>query len=121
MDTPQRWQVASIATAVAGLGLGSLLVGRSPSVEVAPIDLDTAMITAASDDPSFNLRLPDPAEIVIPEIREDRVPPAVEPTPASLASPDMTEPAPAAPAPPPAPQASPHSVVSPDSVDSASD
>ena len=86
MDTPRRWQVASIATAVAGLGLGSLLVGRSPSVEVAPIDLDTALVTAAEQRPARDLLLPAPVEIVIPGIREDQIDPASAPS--SVASPD---------------------------------
>lgn len=134
MDTPRRLQVASIATAVAGLGLGSLMVGRSPSIEVAPIDLDTALIAATTDDPSFDLPLPDPPEIVVPRIREDRVDPADDPTPDSLASPEApapstppggsgeaTEPVPSAPSAPAVPQDSPGSVDSPDSVDSVDD
>ncbi len=121
MDTPRRWQVASIATAVAGLGLGSLLVGRSPSVEVAPIDLDMAVIAAAAQRPPRDLVLPDPAEIVPPDVREDHLTPASAPTSSSVASADpppspssRTEP-PARPAPEPrAPVASPDSTSSPD-------
>lgn len=40
MDTPRRWQVASLATAVASLGFGAAVLAR-PVVEVVPsIDLD---------------------------------------------------------------------------------
>jgi len=133
MDTPRRWQVASIATAVAGLGLGSLLVGRSPSVEVAPIDLDTALVAAAEHHPARDLLLPDPVEIVTPGIREDQVDPSSVPTTTSVESPDpppsapsrteqpaRTEPAPTAPAPPPDSSSSPDGPDSIDSVDSVS-
>ncbi len=129
MDTPRRWQVASIATAVAGLGLGSLLVGRSPSVEVAPINLDTALVAAAEQRPTRDLLLPDPVEIVTPEIREDQVDPT--PTVTSVESPDpvpsppsRTEqparsgPAPTAPVAPPDSSSSPESIGSVDSTGS---
>lgn len=92
MDVPRRWQVASLATAVAGLGLGSLMVGRSPSVEVEPIDLDTVAVSSPTDDPTFRLSPPDPPEIVTPRVREDRLSPAEAPLSASAESPD--EPAP---------------------------
>jgi hypothetical protein len=85
MDAPRRWQVASLATAVAGLGLGSLMVGRSPSVAVEPIDLDTVAVSSTSDEPTFRLPLPDPPEIVTPRVREDQLSPdeAVSADPAS--------------------------------------
>ena len=134
MDTPRRWQVASVATAVAGLGLGSLLVGRSPSVEVAPIDLDTALVAAAEERPARDLLLPDPIEIVTPDIREDRIDPVSVPTTTSLESPDPapsspprteqpspSEPAPTAPEPPRDSDSSADSVDSVDSVSSVSD
>ena len=84
MDTPRRWQVASIATAVAGLGLGSLLVGRSPSIEVAPIDLDAVSSATATEERSLDRPIPDPAEIVTPQVREHRIAPATDPTFGSL-------------------------------------
>lgn len=128
MDTPRRWQVASIATAVAGLGLGSLLVGRSPSVEVAPIDLDTALVAAAEQRPARDLLLPDPVEIVTPGIREDQLGSA--PTTTSVESPDpapsppsrteqpaRTEPAPTAPVASPDSTSSPDAPAPADSVD----
>jgi hypothetical protein len=134
MDTPRRWQVASVATAVAGLGLGSLLVGRSPSVEVAPIDLDTALIAAAEARPARDLLLPDPIEIVTPGVREDRIDPVSVPTTTSVASPDpasstsprteqpsRSAPAPTAPTAPLDSNSSSDSVDSVDSVSSVSD
>ena len=75
MDTARRWQVVSIATTVAGLGLGSLLVGRSPSVDVAPIDLDV-VVAAAPQPSSVEDVLPPPPEIVTPTVREDHVEPS---------------------------------------------
>jgi hypothetical protein len=87
MDAPRRWQVASLVTAVAGLGLGSLMVGRSPSVAVEPIDLDTVAVSSASDEPTFRLPLPDPPEIVTPRVREDQLSPD-ESVSADPASPD---------------------------------
>ena len=134
MDTPRRWQVASIATAVAGLGLGSLLVGRSPSVEVAPIDLDAATIASTTEEPLLDQPVPDPAEIVTPRIREDRVAPADDPASQSLASPagpapsrsregedEVAERSPARPAASKVSPVTPDSVDSADSVDSVSD
>lgn len=73
MDTARRWQVASLATAVAGLGLGSLLVGRSPSTEIAPIDLDLVVVSTEPDLSSREERRPVGPEIVPPVIREDTV------------------------------------------------
>lgn len=40
MDTPRKWQVASVATAVASMSLGGLLLARPTSEAVAPIELD---------------------------------------------------------------------------------
>lgn|GEM_PF-2684037 len=71
MDTPRRWQVASLVTAVAGLGLGGLMVGRSPVVEVAPIHLDATTSISPDERPSLDRPVPDTDEIVPPRIRED--------------------------------------------------
>ncbi len=76
MATARRWQIASLATAVAGLGLGGLLLGRSPSVEVDPIDLDAVTASSTSDDPAFRLPPPGPPEIVVPRVREEHLGPA---------------------------------------------
>lgn len=40
MDTPRRWQVASLATAVASISLGGLMIARPTSEAVPSIDLD---------------------------------------------------------------------------------
>jgi hypothetical protein len=126
MDAPRRWQVASLATAVAGLGLGSLMVGRSPSVEVEPIDLDAVTVSSTSDEPTFRLPLPDPPEIVVPRVREDQLSPdtpltasaesPAEPTAPSGPS-EVQQPAPTAPAAPAAPADSVDSADPDDSVD----
>lgn len=84
MDTPRRWQVASLATAVTSLGIGGLLLSR-PSVEpVAPIVLDAS--------PTSFDGTGDPLDLV-PEVPESFRTPAVvdadvvtPQTPASLGS-----------------------------------
>ena len=40
MDTPRKWQIASVATAVASMGIGGLMLARPTSEAVASIDLD---------------------------------------------------------------------------------
>lgn len=56
MDTPQRWQVGSVATAIAGLSIGALLLGRPSTEPVAPIELvsleGAVPITPVQDDPA---------------------------------------------------------------------
>src|SRR6056297_590982 len=88
MDAPRRWQVASFATAVAGLSLGSLMVGRSPSVEVESIDLDAVAVSSTTEAPTFRLPVPDPSEIVTPRVREDRLTPEDALVSSDPASPD---------------------------------
>ncbi len=93
MDTARRWQVISVATAIAGLAGASLLLGRTASTESDPIDLDvTVPSTALIDDPVPDDPVPDEpvrdepvpdepvrdepvpgSEIIPPIIREDQV------------------------------------------------
>jgi hypothetical protein len=103
VDTPRRWQVASLATAVTSLGIGGLIISR-PSVEpVAPIVLD---VRATTDDTDLDpIDLEDPGDVSTPEIvGADVVTPQ---TPASLTSIDSPD------APSPAPSPSPTASSSP--------
>jgi hypothetical protein len=107
MDAPRRWQVASIATAVASLGLGAAMLAR-PTVEAVPsIDLD--QVATDQDAPPirperFSQVEADPGGPLI-------VPPrSLGPTPSPSASPVSAAPA----------SPSPASAVSDPSVDSPS-
>jgi hypothetical protein len=60
-DTPRRWQVASLATAVTSLGIGGLLLGR-PSDPLQPIVFDVRADAGVSD-------LPPPLDPI--ELEED--------------------------------------------------
>lgn len=137
MDTARRWQVVSVATAIAGLGVGSLLVGRTPSTAIPTIDLDLVAASTAPDDEPFAQRPLDGSEIVPPIIREDQleIPASGESTEAdrdladgpdtrrpttpapSLPSPDAPAPAPTPPAPAPDPADSPQDDVDEDDED----
>lgn len=129
MDTPRRWQLASTATAVAGLSVGALLLGRPVSDRVEPIDLDqvtmiesrsgdgevTAGRQAPTDRPT-DIRpestSPEPAEpeIVQPRVIEDQL---SDDPPSSEAAGDDSPDTPDTPDTPD----SPDSVDSPDSLD----
>jgi hypothetical protein len=115
VDTPRRWQVASLATAVTSLGIGGLLVSR-PSVEpLQPIVLDVPTTADANDLPAPL----DPIELDddggTDPIGADVVTPQ---TPASLES--VSSPAePTAPASSPSPSPSPTTTSSPASSRSA--
>jgi hypothetical protein len=143
VDAPRRWQVASIATAVAGLSLGGVMLGRSPSTAVPSIDLEVPADASAptgvlEDRPggSTELELVPPSVLEGPSaVTQDSVAsPAEPPGPedgGGLPTPDDGPSAPPereasvsserepTPAPGPAPVASPASVDSPSSVDSA--
>jgi hypothetical protein len=69
MDTPRCWQVASIATAVTSLGIGALLVGRSTTEPVAPIELE---IRTAGQPTELDRFTPDPSTLadLVPETPE---------------------------------------------------
>jgi hypothetical protein len=95
MDTPRRWQVASLATAAAGLGIGGLLVGRHPVEAVAPIELEPPATAAFEVPPAAGsdegLLLPAPRLAPTAPDLVDPLPPESLVTPvtlASLASPD---------------------------------
>lgn len=134
MDTARRWQVVSVATAIAGLGVGSLLVGRTPSTDIAPIDLDLVVTSTAGDDEPRLLGPLTGSEIVPPVIREDQLEiatasssdrggdPVDNPEVISLDTPAASVASPAAPAPTqPAPADVDDSIDSDDSLDSVSD
>ncbi|MFU8840656.1 MAG: hypothetical protein ACNA8R_08010 [Nitriliruptoraceae bacterium] len=115
MDTARRWQVVSVATAIAGLGVGSLLVGRTASTPIEPIDLDLVVASTEPDRPIRDRPLSG-MEIVPPLIREDQVEVPAPRTPtgraavdspevAPLESPTASLASPAAPPPAPAPTA----------------
>jgi hypothetical protein len=96
MDTPRCWQVASIATAVTSLGVGALLVGRSTTEPVAPIELE---IRTAGQPTELDRFTPDPSTL------GDLVPETTEPVvvlPESLVSAGSVG-SPEEPVPPPAP------------------
>jgi hypothetical protein len=96
MDAARRWQVASSVTAVAGLSIGALMLGRTPSQPVETIDLDQLTVVDGSGEGSETIddgmpieqprpsrperapREPSNPEIVQPRVREDR--PSVAPT-----------------------------------------
>lgn len=68
MDAPRRWQIASLATAVGGLGVGAMLVDRSTTEPVAPIVLELAHDVS---DPGEAFRFPEPSlrpEIVTADV-----------------------------------------------------
>ncbi len=130
MDAPRRWQVASLATAVASISIGGLMLSRPTSEAVAPIALDRIAdtrelsVASPSDTVSPSTSAADPIrEIVTPEPIDSPVQPLSE---ASVASPDdetsngstTTTTQPRRPAPEPAP--APADPDSPDSVDSGS-
>lgn len=140
MDTPRKWQVASLATAVASISIGGLLLARPSSEAVASIDLelvtDSRDLSIASPgssavSPAVSLDAP---QIVSPEAIEGPVP-STAPSATSVDSPDEatnsgtvgttsssggTEPSQPAPSTPSAQLESPSSADSPGSVDSLS-
>ncbi len=132
MDAPRRWQVASLATAVTGLGIGALLLGRPVTEPAAPIDLlvidASATLDLGPDAVGPDIDTPATIEIVRPGSRivGDTAGSATAASPASTDSPDGpslsgsgSTSAPPAPAPAPSPSPdSPSSVDSPSSADS---
>lgn len=108
MDTPRRWQLASTATAVAGLSVGALMLGRPVSHSVEPIDLDRATTVESRSGDGDVTAESDDREIVRPRVIEAHVSDA---PPSSGAAGDDS------PATPDTPD-SPASVDSADSVDS---
>jgi hypothetical protein len=90
VDAPRRWQVASSVTALAGLGLGALVLSR-PTVEpVEPIRLVVGVREDASasgeplPDIAFELPATEGLTIVPPVVVED--PPPTEASTATVAS-----------------------------------
>lgn len=129
MDTPRRWQVASLATAVAGLGVGGMLIGRPAVDEVDAIELEhltpSAVTTADPDDRLTVRRTPEIVEADVIGVSEDTsTTVATADSVASAEEPSRsTTTAPAPPTTSTAPTTSPDapaSVDSPDSVASAS-
>jgi len=135
MDTPRRWQVASLATAVASLGVGGMLLGRPAVDEVAAIDLDhLTPSSVTTDGPSVDLPVRGGPEIVEADvIGVSESTAATVATATSITSAEdpsggdtrtgsqTTAPAaPVEPVAPPEPAAPADSVDSPDSIDSAS-
>lgn len=70
MDAPQRWQVASLVTAVAGLSAGAVMMTRTTTEPAPTIQLDVVAAAGEQlDRPgAFGERLP---EIVRPALIED--------------------------------------------------
>jgi hypothetical protein len=104
VDTPRRWQVASLATAVTSLGIGGLLLSR-PSVEpLQPIVLDVRADAGVRD-----LTAPlDPIELEEegrgPDVAEaDVVTPQTPASLESVSSPAEPSSSTSSPAPSPAP------------------
>jgi hypothetical protein len=132
LDPARRWQVASLATAAASLGIGGLLLGR-PSVEPAApivIDVSPGALPSAGDLPMVGDGSTEPPELVGPTV-VDPLPPASYTSQASIESPaapasspsptatSTTTPVPAAPAAPAEDRPdSPDSIDSVDSIDS---
>lgn len=129
MDTPRRWQVASLATAVAGLGVGGMLIGRPAVDEVEAIELEhltPSAVTTADPDERLTLRpTPEIVEADVIGASEDTAT-TVE-TAGSVASPEeptgspVTTPAPPSTSTTPTNTSdAPTNVDSPNSVDSVS-
>jgi hypothetical protein len=91
MDAPRRWQVASAVTALAGLGLGGVLMSRPSIEDIEPIRLQVVSSPASPDAPatrsidSAGEVDDDELTIVDPEVLADVRTPD---TPATVASPD---------------------------------
>jgi hypothetical protein len=131
VDTPRRWQVASLATAVTSLGIGGLLLGR-PSVEpLQPIVLDVRAAADAGDLPvpldPIELDEDDPgpdvvdADVVTPQTPASLASlssPAEPPAPTSSPAPAPSSTATSSPAPAPSRSAPAEADDSPGSVDS---
>lgn len=123
MDPARRWQVASVVTAAASIGLGAFALQRPSSAEVDPIDLD---VIATQPLGTFDRPpLPSSADalIVTPDLR-DRMPTA--PSAGSTTSPanavsatSTASPADPAPSPSTASPAAPASAASVSSPDGA--
>ncbi|MFA9430844.1 hypothetical protein [Egicoccus sp. AB-alg2] len=117
MDTPRRWQVASVVTAAASIGAGALALHRPSAEAIEPIDLDVlaAQVAPGPDaDPPVTGSLD--AVIVPPDLLE-RVPtPPTPATPVTAETPATPGETPATPATPAtlATPATPASIASPD-------
>jgi hypothetical protein len=86
VDAPRRWQVASSVTALAGLGLGAIALGRPTIEPVEPIRLevgareDPSAATEPAPEISFELPAREGLTIVPPIVVEDP-PPTDAPAP----------------------------------------
>lgn len=91
MHAPRRWQLASVATAVTGLGLGGLLGARPGVEEVRPIVLDEEL-SAEELHRGPLLPVERTTEVVTPQVREHPTPVSLDTataaTPVSAASAD---------------------------------
>lgn len=92
MDAPRRWQVASVATAIASMSLGGLLLARPTSQAVAPIELDVIvdgreLSVASPTDDVGSIATDDDHLIVTPD-----VPSSLAEVDTRPATPDPTEP-----------------------------
>ncbi|MFA9446530.1 hypothetical protein [Egicoccus sp. AB-alg6-2] len=91
MDSARRWQVASLVTAAASIGMGALAIQR-PSVQtIEPIDLDVSSAHAA-ERIELVPQLPSErnAVIVAPDLLERAPTPATPTTAASTTTPAST-------------------------------
>lgn len=97
MDAPRRWQVASVATAVASMSLGGLLLARPSSEAVAPIELDAVVdgreLSVASPTDAVGTGDADDPRIVTPEVPSSIAEMQAPPTPPEPPeTPETTEP-----------------------------
>ncbi|MBS3940147.1 MAG: hypothetical protein KG028_04220 [Actinobacteria bacterium] len=117
MDPARRWQVASVVTAAASIGVGAFALQRPSSVDVEPIDLDVAIAQPGEAVALPTLPLSADTVIVAPDLLE-RMP--TPPSPASTTSPVTTASA-ASIASPDEPAPTSRDAVAPASVDSPDD
>jgi hypothetical protein len=83
MDAIRRWQIATVVTAVTGLGIGALAVGQQPAHQVDSIELTPSPTATAprvvDDEPHA-----EDTEIVTPDVQ------SLETSVLSLDSPDAS-------------------------------
>lgn len=122
MDPARRWQVASVVTAAASIGVGAFALQRPSSAEVEPIDLDVIGAQAGETVDLPTLPLSADTVIVTPDLLEQL---PTGPSPASTTSPVavasvVSTASPAEPSPSPTTAASAASVASPDEATTSS-
>ncbi|MEX2504353.1 MAG: hypothetical protein WD378_05850 [Egicoccus sp.] len=122
MDPARRWQVASMVTAAASIGVGAFALQRPSYTEVEPIDLDVIGVQSGEVVDLPTLPLSPDTVIVAPDLLEQL---PTGPSPASTTSPVAatsvaSTASPAEPSPSPTTAVSAASVASPDEATTSS-